>query len=349
MTRALAGDIGGTKTALCLYTGSDEEGMTIERSQEFESRAFSGLVPILGEFLRGESVDCAAFGVAGPVVDGRCHTTNLPWVVDAAALEQALGLSRVSLVNDFVALARGIPAVEPALLVSLHDGQGTRDPFGPCAILGAGTGLGEAILVPVPGGGREPLVLASEGGHATFAPRDELECKVQRFLAARHGHVSWERVVCGEGLVNLVEALSASLDLPIPERVGSLLVKDRASAPPVITAAARAGEPLCARALHLFCSLYGAEAGNLALKCLPTGGVFVAGGIAPKMLAELRDGAFAEGYLAKGRMRAVLENFSVQVVLDEEVALRGAALLAVGAVVDPASESPSLPHPGATV
>jgi glucokinase len=261
------------------------------------------------------------------VKDRRCRTTNLPWVVDAQALERDLGLSHVALANDFVALARGIPAVEPAQLFPLH--AGARDPQGPCAILGAGTGLGEAILVPV--AGREPLVLATEGGHATFAPRDELEGKVQRFLAARHGHVSWERLVCGEGLVNLVEALSASLDLPIPERVGSLLVHDRAAAPPQITAAARAGEPLCTRALQLFCSLYGAEAGNLALKCLPTGGVFVAGGIAPRMLPELQGGLFAEGYLAKGRMRAVLEAFSVQVVLDEEVALRGAALLAAGA------------------
>jgi glucokinase len=139
-------------------------------------------------------------------------------------------------------------------------------------------------------------------------------------------------VICGEGLVNLVEALSAALDLPIPERIGALLTKDRASAPPIITDAARAGDPLCSRALELFGSLYGAEAGNLALKCLPTGGVYVAGGIAPKLLPELQSGLFVEGYLAKGRMRAVNEAFSVQVVLDEQVALRGAALLAAGAL-----------------
>ncbi len=332
----LAGDIGGTKTRLCVarvQPGAPGVAprVTFGRSQRYDSRAHAGFDVVLRDFLAGlpagEQPRLAGLGIAGPVKDRRCRTTNLPWVVDARLLERDLGLSHVALANDFVALARGIPAVEPALLATLH--AGPREPLGPCAILGAGTGLGEAILVPV--AGREPLVLATEGGHATFAPRDELEGEVQRFLAARHGHVSWERLVCGEGLVNLVEALSAALDLPIPERIGSLLVRDRAAAPPQITAAARAGEPLCARALQLFCSLYGAEAGNLALKCLPTGGVFVAGGIAPKLLPELQDGLFAEGYLAKGRMRAVLEGFSVQVVLDEEVALRGAALLAAGA------------------
>jgi glucokinase len=332
----LAGDIGGTKTQLSVATVHTEAGaprVSFGRSQRYDSRAHAGFDEVVRDFLSAlpaaERPRVAGLGIAGPVKDRRCRTTNLPWVVDARALEQSLGLAHVALANDFVALARGIPAVESAQLLTLH--AGAKDPLGPCAILGAGTGLGEAILVPLPAGAA-PVVLATEGGHTTFAARDELEAKVQHFLAARHGHVSWERVVCGEGLVNLVEALSAALELPIPERIGALLARDRPSAPPVITAAARAGEPLCSRALRLFCSLYGAEAGNLALKCLPTGGVFVAGGIAPKLLAELQDGRFVEAYLAKGRMRAVNEAFSVQVVLDEQVALRGAALLAAGAL-----------------
>jgi glucokinase len=327
----LAGDIGGTKTRLCvaeLHRSAAGASVTLSHSQRYESRAHSGFEEVLRDYLG--SIPGAlrprllGLGIAGPVKDRRCQTTNLPWTVDARALEAQFGLARVELGNDFVALARGIPAVEQQQLFTLR--EGLRDPAGACAILGAGTGLGEAILVPVEG--REPLVLATEGGHTTFAPRDELEWQLSHFLAARHGHVSWERLVCGEGLVNLMEALSGALDLPIPERIASLLVADRAQVPALITAASRSGEPLCRRAVQTFCSLYGAEAGNLALKCLPRGGVFVAGGIAPKLLPELQDGRFVEGFLHKGRMRAVLEELAVQVVLDDDVALRGAALLA---------------------
>ena len=344
--RVLAGDIGGTKTLLCIAevqpAGAPGETPRVEILHDawFDSRSWAGLGQVVEAFAagltaaqaaelsgaRGRRLPLAAgFGVAGPVKDGRCATTNLPWVIDARELERGQGFGSVVVENDFFSLATGAFSVARDRLAPLQEGQ--RQPGGPAAVIGAGTGLGEAIMLPVPGRAL-PLVLATEGGHATFAPRDELEAGVQRFLAARHGHVSWERVICGEGLVNLAEALSALLDLPMPEALGTALARDRASAPALVSEAARQGERLCTRAVHLFCSLYGAEAGNLALKCLPSGGVWVAGGIAPRLLQELRDGRFREGFLAKGRMRPLLEQYPVQVILDGKAGLLGAALLA---------------------
>ena len=344
--RVLAGDIGGTKTLLCVAEVQPAAApggaprVEILHDAWFDSRSWPGLAQVLEAFGAGLSPSQAAelsgapgrrlplaagFGIAGPIRDRRCATTNLPWVVDARELERGQGFGSVALVNDFFALASGVFSVAKDRLAPLQDGA--RDLGGPCAVIGAGTGLGEALMVPLPGRAL-PLVLATEGGHTTFAPRDELEAGVQKFLAARHGHVSWERIVCGDGLVNLAEALSALLDLPIPEALGAAIATDRASAPALVSEAARSGERLCTRAVQLFCSLYGAEAGNLALKCLPSGGVWVAGGIAPKLLRELRDGRFREGFLAKGRMRVLLEQFPVQIVLDRQVGLLGAALLA---------------------
>ena len=355
--RVLAGDIGGTKTLLCVAevqpAGAQRQTPQVQvlHSERFDSAAFSGLGAAVEAFTGKLAAKQAAelsgvpgrrlpllagFGVAGPVSDGRCTTTNLPWVIDARALEQSLGLKRVVLANDFVALASGIAAVSFDRLAPLQ--AGPRDLEGPAAVIGAGTGLGQAILVPVPGRPL-PLVLATEGGHTTFAARDELEAGIQRFLAARHGHVSWERILSGEGLVNLAEALSLLEALPMPEALGGAISRDRASAPAQVTLAARAGDRLCTRTVQLFCSLYGSEAGNLALKCLPSGGVFVAGGIAPRLLAELRDGrfqgGFVEGFVAKGRMRPLLQALPVQVVLDDQVGLLGAALLAAGLSANP--------------
>jgi glucokinase len=198
--------------------------------------------------------------------------------------------------------------------------------MGPWAIIGAGTGLGEAIATPGDSGHRE--VLATEGGHTTFAPRTELEIGLLRFLLHRYDHVSWERILSGEGLVNLTEAIAHVTGLKPGEKLAEVIAHDRPNAPAAVTAGAAAGDALCRHAVELFCKLYGAEAGNLALKTLATGGVYVAGGIAPKILEFMTDGRFREAFFDKGRMRPLLEQMPVQVVLDAEAGVLGAATLA---------------------
>jgi glucokinase len=230
----------------------------------------------------------------------------------------------VRLANDFYALALGIPAVRPKDLVTLN--EGVRDPKAPWVLIGAGTGLGEAISTPSAAGGR--LIIATEGGHTDFAPRTELEIGVLRFLCTRWEHVSWERVVSGEGLVNLAEALAHLTGMPLAPELALAARDDRANAPALVTRGALAGDPFCRQVVELFCRLYGAEAGNLALKTLATGGVYVAGGIAPRILDFLTGGGFREAFLAKGRMRVLLEQMPVQVVLDTDAGLLGAAILA---------------------
>jgi glucokinase len=342
--QVLAGDIGGTKTLLAIAevvpVGQSTSSLRIDLSgaRRYDSRQFPGLAAICQQYERDEGRRLpphAGFGVAGPVTKGHSQTTNLPWVLDERDLARTLGLATVRLVNDFHALALGILAVGQADLVMLN--EGARDASGPCVLIGAGTGLGEAVLVP--GAGGRYVVLASEGGHADFAPRDEQEIGILRFLLQRYQHVSWERVLSGDGLVNLSEALAHLTGLPLPETVARAIEADRAEAPAAISAAAH-GDPLCRRVLQTFASIYGAEAGNLALKTLATGGVYVAGGIAPKILPFLSDGTFREGFLGKGRMRHLLEAMPVAVVLQPNTAVFGAALLAASAATETAQVRP---------
>ncbi len=331
--QVLAGDIGGTKTLLAVCeispppTAAGTPSIEVLASNRYDSRKYPGLATICRSFATeiGRPIPpYAGFGVAGPVANGRSHTTNLAWILDERDLAQALGIQSVRLANDFHALALGIQAVKPKDLVTLN--EGVRDPKGPWAVIGAGTGLGEAIATLGESGHRE--VLATEGGHTSFSPRTELEIGILRFLAQRHGHVSWERILSGEGLVNLAEAIAHITGLHLEDRLADLIQHDRANAPAAITAAARGGDPLCRHVVELFCKLYGAEAGNLALKTLATGGVFVAGGIAPKILDSLADGRFREAFFDKGRMRTMLEQMPVQVVLDPDAGVLGAAILA---------------------
>jgi glucokinase len=331
--QVLAGDIGGTKALLAICEvsppGGREGAVSIEvlASGRYDSRKFPGLGAICRAFedeVRRPMPRFAGFGVAGPVAKGRSHTTNLPWIVDARDLAQTLGVECVRLVNDFHALALGIPAVQPNDLVTLN--EGVRDPRGPWAVIGAGTGLGEAIAMLTDAGERE--VLATEGGHCSFAPRTELEWGVLRFLNQRYDHVSWERILSGDGLVNLAEALAHITRQKPADALAEAIARDRANAPAMVTAGAIAGDALCRQAVELFCKLYGDEAGNLALKTLATGGVFVAGGIAPKILGFITDGRFRTAFLDKGRMRVLLEQMPVQLVLDTDAGLLGAAALA---------------------
>jgi glucokinase len=319
--KLLAGDIGGTKTALALV-----EGAAIVERRTYRSADFDSLEAMVHDFL-GPRRDIlrACFGVAGPVgEDETCRTTNLRWVVDARAVERALGLSRVRLVNDFHALATGIGILPSSDFAVLNDSP--SDPRGPWALLGAGTGLGEAFVVRV---GSSIEVLASEGGHADFAPRNELEIELLRFLLERHVRVSYERIVSGGGLVAVYEFLCSRAPQADSAAVRAEIAAASGDAAPVISRHGLAGDDrLCAEALSLFVSVYGAEAGNLALKVVSRGGVFVAGGIAPKILPKLLDGTFRAAFVAKGRLSPMLEATPVKVVTNADAGLLGAADLA---------------------
>ncbi len=320
MATVLAGDVGGTKTVLALYAVNPDGTARELRAARFGSAEFPGLAEVCRTFL-GEAqtrIDAAAFGVAGPVAKGKSNTTNLPWQLDERALSAHLEIQRVSLINDFQAISLGIPSVAPDDLDVLQDVDADD---GPIAVIGAGTGLGESVVV---GRGASARVLASEGGHCTYAPRDETEIALQRFLSKRFpDHVSVERVVSGRGLVDVYEFVVES-GLEKTEDATRELLERRDPGAVIGEAALLGSDRACVRAVALMVSAYGAEAGNLALKVLPTGGVFVAGGIAPKILPRISDGSFMSAFLAKGRMRPVLERIRVSVVLDEHVGLIGA-------------------------
>jgi glucokinase len=334
--RVVAGDVGGTKTLVALYEG--DPGALVEvTSRRYESARHSGLAPILQDFL-GEAtatVQAACFGVAGPVIDDVCHTTNLPWRLDARALERELGIAKMHLVNDFEAVALGIGELPAAAFAVLQDRP--ADPRGVAAVLGAGTGLGQAILLPATEAGALPVVMPTEGGHTDFAPRDETEIALLRFLLERHSRVSYERVVSGPGLAALYQFVVAEGLAPTSDAFAARLAVAGDASAAIGEAALAEENDACVRAVELFVSVYGAEAGNLALKTLPRAGLFVAGGIAPKLIEALRSGEFMRSLRAKGRMETVLDQIPVRVVLEPRVGLlgarRAAAAMAAGTLV----------------
>jgi len=318
----LAGDVGGTKTSLALYR-REARGLLRNRTATYRSREHAGLDPILRDFLRGgASVERACIGVAGPVEDGRCRLTNLDWEVDEADLRRTLGVRDAYLINDLQATASSLPFLQESDRAVIQ--KGNPDPRGNMAVLSAGTGLGEGFLV---GSGAGYIPLASEGGHVDFAPRDEREMRLHAFLRAMHGRVSVERVLSGPGLHDVYRFLRE---------------EERMAEEPGIAAEVAGGEPqhaivrhglaggqgACAETVRIFCSLYGAEAGNLALQYLATGGVFLGGGIAPAILTALRRGEFLSAFLDKGRMRDLLSRVPVAVILDPGAPLLGAASFA---------------------
>jgi len=326
--KVLAGDVGGTTTRLAVFevAGGGLRGI---REQSFVSAAASGLGEILEEFLEGRGVECraACFGIAGPVTGRRVEITNLPWVVDADALEQETGISPVVLINDLEATAWGAVRLGDGEMCRLN--MGSDDARGNGAVIAAGTGLGEAGIY---WDGHFMRPFACEGGHTGYAPTDELGDGLLQFLRQRHGDaVSWERVLSGPGLADLYRYMLERAGRPAPEW---FIEAARAGDPtPAIAAAGLENRcEVCARTLEFFARLYGEEAGNLALKIMATGGVWVGGGIAPKLLPVLESGAFMEGFLAKGRMRPLLESMPVRVILDDRAALYGAAHRAATAV-----------------
>ncbi len=318
--KVLAGDIGGTNARLAV---AEVAGGVPRLAQDrrYPSGDAPGLAPIVRRFLAetGEQVECACFGIAGPVVNGECRTPNLPWTVSARALARDIGIPRTSIINDFVAAAHGVLCLTAADLATLQ--AATAAEHGTIALIGAGTGLGEGFLV---WDGAKYRVHASEGGHADFAARDQASWEVRRSLLDDGGHVSWERVLSGPGLAHLYHHLAATGFAP--ERPGMRKEMAAGDAAAAVTHHALAGDdPLAVEALELFVSAYGAQAGNLALTVLATGGVYLAGGIAPRIVAKLRDGTFMTAFRNKGRLAELMGRIPVHVVVNPDLGLLGAA------------------------
>lgn len=320
----LAGDIGGTKTILALY--ELRAGTLHElKKQQFQSADFTGIASLIQLFLSTHGVtqlERVCLGVAGPIVNGDCVATNLPWHIERASIsaQLQLELSQIRLLNDLEATAWGILNLPLNDFVSLNP-LGKKQP-GHLAIIAAGTGLGEAIVC---WDGQDYTVMPSEGGHVDFAPTSQHEIGLLQYLLQKYpDHVSYERVVSGMGLVNIYDYLKHSQYAPEQTAVAEKMQQQDVAA--VISEYGQSGtDPLCAEALRLFCRLYGAQAGNLALTVLPQNGVVLAGGIAAKILPLLQQGDFMQGFLAKGRYYAAMQAFSVQVCTNHEAALLGAA------------------------
>ena len=319
----LAGDIGGTKTVIGLFERTPE-GVGQQAESVFPSADHASLEEIVSDFLRHHEsarIDAACFGVAGPVIDGRAKTTNLPWVIEEESLTRATGSPQVRLLNDLEAAAYGMLHLGPDERSVLNAGErvGRR---GNVAVIAAGTGLGEALLI---WDGQRHQPVATEGGHASFAPTNEREIALLEFLQRKlQGHVSTERVLSGPGLFNVYRFLRSSSGEPEPDWIAEHMQRKDSSA--VVSQLALEGkDAVCADALEMFVSLYGAEAANLALKCLAVGGVFVGGGIAPKILPALLRGTFMRAFTNKGRFSELLRSLEVSVALNQRAPLLGAA------------------------
>jgi glucokinase len=322
----LAGDIGGTHTRLAFFDASNGH-LRPALVSIFPSREYRGLDEIVIQFVAESKLrpDTACFGVAGPVRNGRVETANLPWIVEAKRLADELRIGKTMLINDLEANAWGIAALEATDLVLLNPVKSNQ--VGNQAVIAAGTGLGEAGMY---WDGVQHHIFASEGGHADFAPRNELEIELLGYLTARYGHVSYERVVSGPGLVNIFYFLRDTKRGTEPAWLTEEMRRGDPGA--AISAAAMAGRcPLCEQALDMFVSVYAAEAGNLALKLMATGGVYLGGGIAPKMLPKLAGPSFMQSFVGKGRMQPLLESIPVKVIINDKTALVGAARCAVAA------------------
>lgn len=316
----LAGDIGGTKTILGFFLLESGSLKSIA-SATFSSQKAGGLEEMVDRMLQEHavSVSAACFGVAGPVVAGASSPPNLRWSVSEANLCRVFGWRRVQVINDLAATAIAAPRLDPSVLTRLNRGEPKTG--GNVALVAPGTGLGQALLLADREGYRP---MASEGGHADFAPGDEAELALWRFLHRRFGHVSIERVLSGQGLVNIFEWLRSDDDrTPSTEVQRSMTSEDPAA---VITRYAIAGEDaLCLEALQRFCRIFGAVSGNLALTGMATGGVYLGGGIPPKILPALQNAAFMEGFIGKGRFSEFMKAIPVQVICEERAALLGAA------------------------
>ena len=343
MTLILAGDIGGTKTILRLVQAGKEDTASLLYEARYRSGDYRDLVPIVQTFLAtasaklGEQMlpEKACFAIAGPVINNTAQLTNLAWFLEAERLQQELDIAPISLINDFAGIGYGVLGLNAADLCTLQTGK--FQPAAPIGVLGAGTGLGEAFLIQQ---GDELTVFGTEGGHADFAPRSELEFQLLKYLLEKHNiqRVSVERVVSGQGIVAIYQFLRdrqvATSESPEVEQVvrtweqqiGREKTVDPAAA--IANAALAKSDRLSEQTMQLFINAYGAEAGNLALKLLPYGGLYIAGGIAAKVLPLMQEGSFLKALVNKGRVSPVLDDVPVHIVLNPDVGLIGAAICA---------------------
>jgi glucokinase len=319
----LAGDIGGTHTRLAFFDVADAR-LTLFSATVFPSHQYAGLDQIVAEFIERSNVrpDRACFGVAGPVRNGRVETSNLPWIVESERLANELDITKVFLINDLEAHAWGIADLDLKDAITLNQG---KDIPGNQAVIAAGTGLGEAGMY---WDGTRHQVFASEGGHTDFAPRNELEIELFRHLSDKFGRVSYERILSGPGLVNVFNFLRDTGRGAPPQWLSEQMQSSDPAA--AISQAAMNGScPLCEQAIDIFASVYAAEAGNLALKIMATGGVFLGGGIAPKIVSKLSQPSFMRAFVTKGRMQPLLESIPFKVITNDKVPLFGAARCAL--------------------
>ncbi len=321
----LAGDVGGTKVHLALYNFAKGRLQPV-RDQRFHAPEFASLDAVVKAFLTAgeeQDVSAACFGCPGPVRDGRIQLTNLPWSLDVRDLVRSLAIEHIFLLNDLEANGYGVLELAPDRILALHEGDASV--VGNRALIAAGTGLGEGFLL---WDGKRHVPVASEGGHADFAARSEREIALLEYLRRTlKGRVSWERVVSGLGIKNVYAFLRDDQKMEEPKWLKERLLAEDPNA--VIGACAEDGSSeLCRRTIEMFASAYGAESGNLALKFLAVGGVYVGGGIAPKILKTLQGGAFTKAFLDKGRLSPLLQSIAVRVILDETCALLGAAAFA---------------------
>ena len=316
----LAGDIGGTKVNLASFDPENPK-LAPENLGTYSSHEYASLEAMARRFVADHSakLEYGCFGVAGPVRKGRAEVTNLPWIVDAQELMRAFNLKQVWLINDLEANAHGIAGLGPEDLVVLN--QGDREAIGNAAIIAAGTGLGEAGLF---WDGNHHLPIASEGGHAEFAPRTDVDMELLRYLRTRFGQVSWEHVLSGPGSFNIYQFLR---DTGRGKEPAWLAEEFRKVDPPIaITRAALDGKcELCSQTLDLLVRYYGMEAANLGLKMLATAGVYVGGGIAPRIIRKIQDGSFLKSFVGEGRMKNLLSAMPVRVIMNDKTALIGAA------------------------
>ncbi len=342
MTQLLAGDIGGTKTILRWLEANDSEDLTVRYEMVYPSQQYDDLVPMVNLFLQEAAQKTqtkpepqrACFAIAGPVVGGTSELTNLGWKLSETRLSQALNLKQVTLINDFAAIGYGIPGLAPQDLSDLQAGEAV--PTAPIAVIGAGTGLGQCFVIPQANG--RSRVFPTEGGHADFAPRTALEFRLLEYIQESRGlsHVSAERIVSGQGVVAFYQFLRDRESMAEDPSVAQVIrswetaeeYSDEQPDPGATIAQAAPTNSLCERTMALFCEAYGAETGNLALKLLAYGGVYLAGGIAAKNIDRLSNGGFITAFCNKGRMEPLLKRMPVQVILNQQVGLIGAGLYA---------------------
>ena len=331
----LAGDVGGTKVHLALY---DFIGGNLKHTQDkqFPAKEYSGLEEIVKEFLGKDKVTAACFGVPGPVRDGRLRLTNLPWTLDSRELSASLGIQHVFLINDLEANGYGVAELSADQIYTLSEGDASQ--IGNRALIAAGTGLGEGLLA---WNGRIHVPYPSEGGHTDFGPRNEEEIELLRYLQQKYnGRISYERVVSGMGLTNIYEFLRDSRGMEEPKWLAEKIAAAHDPNSVITEMALSVKSEICEKALDMFVSVYGAEAGNLALKVLSVGGLYVGGGIAPKILEKLKDGTFMKAFFDKGRLSQLLINMPVRIILESRAALMGAAAYAEARAAEISGVSP---------